>query len=601
MRLLSVLLVWICILQGTAQVKTPILERKISLSVTNERLSNVLSRISQEGKFSFSYNASIVPEDQTLSLNSKNKSVREILNEIFKGSMDYKEKSNHLILTKVPIKQTQVTTTAVIISGYVEDAVTKKRIPDASVYDKKSVTSVITDEYGYFRMKLDKKEQTAIIAVSKHDYRDTVVVITAPGNQYLNISIAPVGIDSLLIRAETNTASDTTELTKPPKEELILPYTDEPNIQNISDTLYRDIQISFLPFIGTNERLSGNVINNYSINIFGGYALGTRQIELGFFVNIDRGDVSWMQVAGIGNLVGRNLCGIQGSGFFNVNGGETKAVQLTGFGNVNFKDFQGVQVAGFSNVNLAAADGVQVAGFANFANAPSKGVQIAGFANVQTDHYSGSQFAGASNIATKYLHGSQISALFNYGKKVKGTQIGLFNYADSLGGVPIGLMSFVNHGYHKLEVSADEIFYSNLAFRTGVQKFYNIILAGIKPENAMNADNVWAFGYGIGMAPRIRRWLHLNIDLTAQHINKGTFTDQLSLLNKAHLGLDFRLARKFSIYGGVTLNGYLTNSAYTDYPVLFTNYHPSIIYDRTYDNGNNLKMWWGFKVGLRFL
>ena len=160
MRLLSVLLVWICILQGTAQVKTPILERKISLSVTNERLSNVLSRISQEGKFSFSYNASIVPEDQTLSLNSKNKSVREILNEIFKGSMDYKEKSNHLILTKVPIKQTQVMTTAVIISGYVEDAVTKKRIPDASVYDKKSVTSVVTDEYGYFRMKLDKKEHT---------------------------------------------------------------------------------------------------------------------------------------------------------------------------------------------------------------------------------------------------------------------------------------------------------------------------------------------------------------------------------------------------------------------------------------------------------
>ena len=87
-------------------------------------------------------------------------------------------------------------------------------------------------------------------------------------------------------------------------------------------------------------------------------------------------------------------------------------------------------------------------------------------------------------------------------------------------------MSFVNHGYHKLEVSADEIFYSNLAFRTGVQKFYNIILAGIKPENTMNADNVWTFGYGIGMAPPIRRWLHLNVDLTAQHINKGSFTEK---------------------------------------------------------------------------
>ena len=601
MRLLSVLLVWICVLQGVAQVKTPILERKISLTITNERLSNTLSRIAQEAKFSFSYNSSIIPNDQTVTLSAKNKSIREILNEIFKGAMDYKEKGNHLILSKVSLKQTQATTTAVIISGYVEDAVTRQRISDASVYDKKSITSVVTDEYGYFRMKLDKKEQTAIIAVSKRDYRDTLVTITAPGNQYLNISIAPVSVDSILIKAETKATQDTITIKTVEKEELSLPYTDEPNIRNIKDTLYRDIQISFLPFIGTNGRLSGNVINNYSINIFGGYALGARQIELGFFVNIDRGDVSWLQVAGIGNLVGRNVYGVQGSGFFNVNGGETKAVQLTGFGNVNFGDFQGVQLSGFSNVNLASADGVQVAGFSNFANGPSKGVQIAGFANVQTDHYQGSQFAGFTNIATKHLVGSQISAFFNYGKKVKGTQIGLFNYADSLGGVPIGLMSFVNHGYHKLEVSADEIFYANLAFRTGVQKFYNIILAGIKPENTMNTDNAWTFGYGIGMAPRITRWLQLNLDLTAQHVNKGSFNSELSLLNKAHLGLDFRLARKFSIYGGLTLNGYLTDTAYGDYPTLFTNYNPSIIVDHTYNNGTNLKMWWGAKVGLRFL
>lgn len=602
MTRLSVLLVWVCILQGVAQVKTPILERKISLTITNERLSSVLSRIALGAKFSFSYNSSIVAEDQTVTLSPKNKSVREILNEIFKGTMDYKEKSNHLILTRVSLKQIQATTTAVIISGYVEDAVTRQRIPDASVYDKKSITSVVTDEYGYFRMKVDKKEQTTTIAVSKRDYRDTLVTITAPGNQYLNISIAPIGVDSVMIKAEATATQDTIKTIKPvEKEELSLPYTDEPNIRNISDTLYRDIQISFLPFVGTNGRLSGNVINNYSINIFGGYALGTRQIELGFFVNIDRGDVSWLQMAGIGNLVGRNVYGIQGSGFFNVNGGETKAVQLTGFGNVNFGDFQGVQLSGFSNVNLASADGVQVAGFSNFANGPSKGVQIAGFANVQTNHYQGSQFAGFTNIATKHLAGSQISGFFNYGKKVKGTQIGLFNYADSLGGVPIGLMSFVNHGYHKLEVSADEIFYANLAFRTGVQKFYNIILAGIKPENTMNTDNVWTFGYGIGMAPRITRWLQLNLDLTAQHVNKGSFTRELSLLNKAHIGLDFRLARKFSVYGGLTLNGYLTDTAYGDYPTLFTNYNPSIIFDHTYNNGNNLKMWWGAKVGLRFL
>ena len=92
---------------------------------------------------------------------------------------------------------------------------------------------------------------------------------------------------------------------------MTMPYESEPNVQNISDTLYRDIQISLLPFVGSNNGLSGNTINNYSINMLGGYSLGTRQIELGFFFNIDRGDVSWLQIGGVGNLVGRNVYGVQ--------------------------------------------------------------------------------------------------------------------------------------------------------------------------------------------------------------------------------------------------------------------------------------------------
>ncbi len=592
-RLLPIFVLWICLLPCAGQKLVPILERKISVAVFNEPLPHVLSIMGQEGGFSFSYNSSIVSDHQLVTLEAKEKSVRDVLNEIFKGTMDYKEKSHHLILIQVPVKQIHSTAT-VIISGYVEDAITKKRISNASVYDKKSITSVVTDEYGYFRMRLDRKEQTASIAVSKQDYRDTLITIPAPGNQYLNISIRPLGKDSLMVSAVTH-APDSLN------EDFKMPYEDDPNIRNISDTLYRDIQISFLPFLGSNGRLSGNVINNYSINMLGGYSLGTRQIELGFIVNMDRGDVSWLQVAGIGNLVGRNVYGVQASGFFNVNGGETKAAQLTGIANVNLEESRGVQVAGFTNVNLKSADGVQIAGFANVVNGPSRGVQIAGFGNIQTGDYSGSQIAGVTNIASDYLSGSQIAGIFNHAKYIKGTQIGLINFADSLGGVPVGLVSFVNHGYHKLEVSSDEVFFANVTFRTGVQKFYNIIQAGIKPEPAYNNNSVWTFGYGFGTERTLTRWLHLNLDLTSQHITKGSFTSELSLLNKAHIGLDFRLAKKFSLYGGITLNGYLTRTTYGDYPVLFTDYHPTIIFDHTYDNDINLKMWWGARVGLRFL
>jgi len=305
-------------------------------------------------------------------------------------------------------------------------------------------------------------------------------------------------------------------------------------------------------------------------------------------------------VAGLGNLVGRNVYGIQAAGIFNVNGGETKAAQLSGFANVNLGDFQGIQLAGFSNINRYAADGVLIAGFANVATAPSKGVQVAGVANIQTERYRGSQFAGITNMASDHLSGSQVSILFNYGSVVHGTQVGLINYADSLGGVPVGLISYVRSGYHKLEVSSDEVFYTNLAFRTGVQKFYNILLAGIKPET-VPTDNVWTFGYGIGTAPKLTRWLDLNLDATAQHVSRGTFTNELSLLSKVHVGLDFHVARKLSFYGGVTLNGYLTQMGYAGYPDLFNEHQPSILHEQTFSNGNNLKMWWGVKVGLRFL
>lgn len=576
-----------------AQSKTPILDRRVSISVSDEKVSSILARIGKENSFSFSYNPVILGEDRLMSFTASNKAIREILNDIFKGTVDLKEKKSHVILTKVVKPQT--VTTAIVISGYVEDAITRERVPDASVYNKKSVTSVVTDQSGFFRMKLDKKDQAATIAVSKREYRDTVVVITAPGDQYINISIAPIGKDSLLVKAEMS-AKDS--LNK--EEELSLPYADEPNVVNITDNLYNDIQISFLPFLGSNGTLSGNMVNDYSINMLAGYSRGTRQIELGFFVNIDREDVSYLQIAGFGNLVGRNVYGVQASGFANVNGGETKAVQLTGFANVNFESFRGVQLAGFSNTNLSSADGVSVAGLSNLARGDSKGVQIAGGGNIHFGDFTGSQFAGLANFSTHHISGSQISGLFNYGQRVRGTQIGVFNFADSLGGVPIGVVSYVRSGYHKLEISADEVFSTNVAFRTGVRSFYNIVLAGFKPEKVINDTNVWTFGYGLGTAARLSRWLQLNIDLTAQHVNKGSFTHELSLLNKLHVGVDFQLAKKFSVYTGVTLNGYLTRASYTDYPMLFTDFSPSIFTDHTYNNGTNLKMWLGAQIGVRF-
>jgi hypothetical protein len=58
--------------------------------------------------------------------------------------------------------------------------------------------------------------------------------------------------------------------------------------------------------------------------------------------------------------------------------------------------------------------------------------------------------------------------------------------------------------------------------------------------------------------------------------------------------------RKMSLTFGATLNGYVTKADHDGYAPLFTEYEPKIVHDKNY-NDINLKMWWGAKVGLRFL
>lgn len=602
-KLKLIVFVFIIFLVGFAQAQS-ILDKKITISLMEEKMPEALNKIGKAGDFSFSYNSSIISTEQTVTVYAFDRTVAEVLAEIFKGTISFKEKGKYVILKKVAVVARP---SQYIVSGFVEDAQTQNKIENASVYDKHSISSVITDEVGYFQLKLSKQTDSVRFSVSKKNYQDTLITLSAQSYQSLKI-----GLKSKIVA--TPTVVDSTKKVEDP---MTMPYQSEPNVQNISDTLYRDIQISLLPFVGTNNGLSGNTINNYSINMLGGYSLGTRQIELGFFFNIDRGDVSWLQIGGVGNLVGRNVYGVQAAGFANVNGGDVTALQVAGFFNGNRGELHGVQVAGFANTNLKSMQGVQVAGLSNFAKGKSNGVQIAGGANVLVGRFRGTQIAGAVNVNTKNIYGtqiaglsnigikrvtgSQLAGLFNYGKSVRGTQIGLLNYADSLGGVPIGLISYVNHGYHKLEISADEIFYSNLAFRTGARKFYNILLVGIQPNLISSNNYLWTFGYGLGTARKITRGIHINIDATAQHVTKADYTNSLSLLNKVHLGLDFKLARKFWIYGGVTLNGYLTEIASTDNPSLFNQYQPALISEQTLNNNLNLKMWWGAKVALRFL
>jgi hypothetical protein len=605
-----------------SQHPTPLLERSITITFQDEKLETVLKKISQQGNFTFSYNPNVLDINRKISHSFTNKTIREILDFLFNGTLQYKTRGKYIILTKANTSSTKKTEQ--ILSGYVVDEATGERLPDVSIYDPITLSSAVTDPYGYFEIKINKPSADVILSVKKQDYSDTVVAVMSGNKRLLNI---PIKIN----KAKISTLADSVSQKIKRFWKTKLFASKNANLINIHDTLYRKAQFSFVPFVGTNQKLSGNVINEYSLNLLGGYAFGTRKAELGGLFNVNAADVQGAQAAGIFNAVGGKVKGVQLAGIFNVNYDSVQGAQLAGIANINWNtvskfsaagivnvtrhDSQAVQLAGIGNCTFGKKIGADIAGLFNFSTDDCtsqlagsynftagnlKGAQVAGAINFAAKDVTGVQISGVINIAAGKLTGGQVGVL-NYATTVKGVQVGLLNISDTIQGIPFGIFNFVLKGYHKIEVSADEIFYTNLAFRTGIQKFYNIFTVGAKPDTFNEDGTYWTFGYGFGTAPKLSRWLHLNIDLTSNQIVHDQKFEVINLLNKLYLGLDFQTFKKLSFTLGATVNGYLTKANHDGYAPLFTDYHPDSITDTSYSNNLNLKVWLGAKVGVRFL
>lgn len=577
---------------------TPLLERAITIVLKQERTDNALKRISEQGGFIFSYNPAIIDVSKTVSFNFRNKTVREILDEMFDGMIDYRQRKNYVILTKNTSKDSHT------VSGYVTDENTGERLKNVTVYDPATLTSAVTDDYGFFKLKVNNPD--AIIKVNRVNYADTIVGV--PDR---------MGLLRIQIKNRTDKINILTDSLRKKIARMwrmkILKQQDI-NLENIHDTLYRKSQVSFFPFIGSNHNLSGNVINDNSYNIFGGYSLGVRKFEIGGLFNTVRGDVAGLQLAGYFNGVYGRRSGLQLAGVANATYGPSSGVQLAGSCNINWSYSSGfaaagllnlthgyshsTTMAGLANITLGEQKGMHAAGLLNYASRNAS-VQFSGLSNVVLENVNGAQISGLINFTREQVKGVQLSGLLNYARRIQGAQIGLINISDNIKGVPIGFLSFSLKGYHTIEVFADEIFYTNVAFKTGVRQFYNIFNAGIKPQ--MADQNFWTVGYGVGTAPKVSKRLALNVDLTANQLSYGNFTRAVNMVNKLYVGLEIQAMPKAAVFFGATLNGYITDTTYKNYTDIVTDYNPAIFYDKTYNNDVNLKMWLGMRAGIRFL
>jgi len=513
--------VFIVLLSHTGLAQNKILNKKINIHAENEQLETVLQKISKKGKFYFSYNSDIINQNQKTSLHKENTSVKEIIKVLFNDKISAIETGNYIILKKKnKVQEKEKINTnkpkqkvKYQVTGYIYNTKTGEKLSNTTIYQIGQTNSVLTGLNGYYSLTVSTKDDNIGLAFSKKEYQDTIIIIE-PAEQSLTIGLNPIEQTPEMIEPK-GISSDTSkiELEELPLVKFAVPKKQFKLSENLQFLEKQHFQVSLLPYFGTNRLMSGNVENNVSINIFGGYSHAVKGLELGGLLNIVRNDVKWIQIAGLSNITGGNTEGIQIAGLLNNNRKSVKGLQVAGIANVVFDTISGVQLAGVLNVLRGKMNGAQVSGIANYTNKNVDGVQftglvnyaqkdvkfsqiagftnfghnvggaqIAGFSNVSTGKVGGvqisgfanfadtvksAQLAGFMNVSRKEISGVQICAFLNVAKKVKGVQLAFLNFSDTVTGASIGFLSFVRKGYHQGEISANELFYTNFSFKTG--------------------------------------------------------------------------------------------------------------------------------------
>lgn len=621
--------VLLLVLMSSVKAQQPYLERSVTLHSNDVTVAQLLKSISAQTGVVFSYTQPF-NDLQKRSVNCDNSPLNKVLTELLTPlNCSYVLKDKYVI-----IKNERATTDAPrFITGYIYNVFDSTSISEASVYLKQTKHSTVTNSSGYFTLSYTSKVPDITVSFAKEDYLDTSVVVYNKTKQELYVYLFPKHLpsDTTLVAstvivdhvASINTDSLTTPLRVKSNFWNRFRAT-HPNIRNITDTLFNHLSISLIPTISTNKELSINTVNEYSLNILVGQSKGVTKCEMGWLLNIDNGDVQWAQLSWGGNIVAGNVKGGQYANIFNSVSGDIYGGQYSGVVNIDRGNFKGGQAAGIINIdkgNLVGATGAGVAnvvggnmrgaagaGIFNINKKSVVGAQVAGVFNKANDVYGaqtagiynhvdsirGFQIAGIYNLS-RYNSGFQLAGILNKTSYLRGSQLGLINVVDSCDGVPIGFLSFVKRGYHKLELTADEMGFVTVGFKSGVKSFHNIFFVG----GNYSYSDVWSYGYGLGSAIRMSPKSDLSFAVTTQQIQKfGASEISLNLLNKFYFGLDYNLSKRFGFSIGPTFNLMISDVSDVDYGTTFDKLMPYTFYNQT-NNNTNIKMWVGGQLSVR--
>lgn len=533
------------------------LEKLVSMNISQQKMGDVLEEVSKAGEFYFSYNGALFKQDSIVSLKVRQAPVRDVLDKLFDGKVDYRENGEYVILryaaSRLTIEPENITTAEnlYLISGHIVDTETGKRVKQASVYEKKLLQSTLTDDDGYFRLRFKGEHSSVILTASKEFYRDTSLVFLS------DITVKPEGykdINDRYVHAFFNSI-ETSGISR-----FFISSKQRFQSLNIPDFFANSpFQASLIPGISSHGIMSAQVVNKASLNLLGGYTAGVDGMEIAGLFNITKGDVKKFQAAGLFNKIGGSLDGVQLAGLVNDVRTGMKGVQAAGLLNHVVKNAEGVQLAGLGNIVSRSAAGVQVAGLLNLASRRQSGIQIAG--------------------------------LLNYARDMSGVQIGLINISGTNTGYSIGLINYTRHGYHKISLSTNEIFNANAAFKMGNANLYNILFVG---KNYSGTARLETIGFGLGHDFIFNNKVSIAGEISAQYVYIGNW-DYANFMNRFQTNLQIQVFKGLTLFGGPVYSVYTSEA-----PVgsAARGYKQQVAPASHHAYTANVKGWWGWNAGI---
>jgi hypothetical protein len=139
------------------------LDKKITILAKKQALGEVIRKIGEEGKIFFSYNPESLPLNLKVSIKAKNKTIREVLDQVLKkNGINYFVLENQVVLKLNQTPETDKTQAKGAIaekhtiSGYLKDKATGEVLIGANVYIRNTHLGTTTNAYGFYSLTYPK-------------------------------------------------------------------------------------------------------------------------------------------------------------------------------------------------------------------------------------------------------------------------------------------------------------------------------------------------------------------------------------------------------------------------------------------------------------